>query len=641
MCLVSTACVPFVRCRVWHWLVGRWNALQDAPDKVSITHGNVVQYASNAYLTTLLKNYTTQGLGSHVLWTIRYLVTAAGGDWGRMRQEVASTLCNKDTTVVYCLRAGGAVALALPLWLRPTVQALLERWNAVAGPAAKYTANSSPSASLHLRWWCLRLLKHAQAPFPQGIPVTITKNKGGKKVQEVIVVHPKYFKLTPICKRAAPFITLDNLWVQRVLGLSTLSAHGPNDSVEFDDGEVHDITATLNAIAMASGKKKGRPKTHEHLEDRLHPFRPLELIFGQASTVKRWFKGPRGTTLPFPSTVRTDGVQLHVPIEVLRTVPADVAASLKDGRERKSKDPLALAAQLRRPDGKGEFAEVAAATLLRPNQDALVRPHVGVDPGYILAVAASHGYTITRKDFYHGRMEPRRRTFAPNGGGGGGGGGGDGGAGNVPPPAHRRDFTTSGHSRRSRNNCAPQAVVDGETALSNHPPGVTLTDFDGYLAVYFQHVESHQRWYGSRTQRSARFVRAGRTRAIFARVINGVAPDPLTVVVFGGSYSGRGCMRGDTGGPAPIKALRRAIARQRIEVVVDEFRSTITHSTCGSDLIPRPHDPTGREKFCPTCQVDVPRDIDAARSIDSIWDSNSPADSLVRTGRRPAHLRRP
>ena len=61
---------------------------------------------------------------------------------------------------------------------------------------------------------------------------------------------------------------------------------------------------------------------------------------------------------------------------------------------------------------------------------------------------------------------------------------------NVPPPAHRRDFTTSGHSRRSRNNCAPQAVVDGETALSNHPPGVTLTDFDGYLAVYFQHVES-------------------------------------------------------------------------------------------------------------------------------------------------------
>ncbi len=97
-------------------------------------------------------------------------------------------------------------------------------------------------------------------------------------------------------------------------------------------------------------------------------------------------------------------------------------------------------------------------------------------------------------------------------------------------------------------------------------------------------------------------MRAGRTRAIFARVINGVAraPHPLTVVVFGGSYSGRGCMRGDTvtGAPAPIKALRRAIARQRIEVVVDEFRSTImiTHNTCGTDLIPRPHDPTRTDR---------------------------------------------
>jgi hypothetical protein len=106
--------------------------------------------------------------------------------------------------------------------------------------------------------------------------------------------------------------------------------------------------------------------------------------------------------------------------------------------------------------------------------------------------------------------------------------------------------------------------------------------------------------------------------------------------VFGGSYSGRGCMRGDTGGPAPIKALRRAIARQRIEVVVDEFRSTITHSNCGTDLIPRPHDPTGREKYCPHCQVNVPRDIDAGRSIDSIWDSKDLADSL--DPRRPSRV---
>jgi hypothetical protein len=156
--------------------------------------------------------------------------------------------------------------------------------------------------------------------------------------------------------------------------------------------------------------------------------------------------------------------------------------------------------------------------------------------------------------------------------------------------------------------------VNAEADLKQRPPGASLADFDAYLELYFRYLPEHQRWYGSRTQRSARFVRAGRTRAIFARVINGVAPDPRTVDTFGGSYSGRGSMRGDTGGgPSPVKALRRTIARERLEVVVDEFRSTITHSECGRLL-----ESVGREKFCPHCRVEVPRDIDATRSIESI-----------------------
>jgi len=177
-------------------------------------------------------------------------------------------------------------------------------------------------------------------------------------------------------------------------------------------------------------------------------------------------------------------------------------------------------------------------------------------------------------------------------------------------------------------------VVHGETALSNQPPGVSLTDFDAYLAVYFQHVESHQRWYGSRTQRSMRFVRAGRTRAIYATIIKSIAPDPRTVVVWGGSYDGRGCMRGDTVGPTPVKALRRAFARERIVVVVDEFRSTATHNVCGNALVPRPNDPTGREKYCNHCGMDVDRDVNAGSNMDSVWVSR------VNTGDRPVHLRR-
>ena len=612
-------------------LCGRWNAIANPPAKVAITQQNVMTYATKAYHSTLLKNYTTQALGSHVLWTIRYLTTAAGGNWGMLRRGFAATLCKKDTPVAQCVQAFGDAGA--PPWLLDTVRELLERWDAVSGKSAKYEENTSPSAALHIRWWCLRLLRHAQADFPEGVPVAITKTRGGKEVKEDIVVHPKFFKLTPICKRAAPFITLDNLWAETVLGCETTSAHRPSpkdpDRMVFEDGEVFVIADSLRDLPLL--KKKGRPKKNPGLEDRLQPFKPLELIFGQASVVKRWLRGPRGTNLPFPSTIRTDGVQLHVPVEVPRTVPADVAASLEDGRERKSKDPRALAAQLQSGNGRGEFAEVAAASL-PANANALAHPHVGVDPGYLLPVAASNAYTLAREDFYRGRMEPRRRTFDPGGGGGGGGGAG---AGYVPSPPRASDFTNTGHSRRSRHNCAPRAVVVGETALSNQPPGVTRADFVDYLAVYFQHVESHQRWYGSRTQRSARFVRAGRTRAIFARIINSIAPDPSTVVVFGGSYSGRGCMRGDTGGPTPVKALRRAIARHRVVIVVDEFRTTITHSACGGNLDPQPGDPTGREKYCPACGVNVPRDVDAACSIDSIW------VSLATTGQRPAHLRRP
>ena len=308
---MGASCAVFVVAFV---LVGRWNAVPNPPDKVSVSHTNVLRYASNAYFTTLLKNYTTQALGAHVLWTIRYLTTAAGGNWGQVRQDFAATLCKKDKNVAQCLQA---TAGALPHggWLVDTVHELLQRWNAVAGPTAKYTKDTSPSAALHLRWWCLRLLRHTQGAFPEGIPVVITKKRGREVLEVDIVVHPKYFKLTPICKRAAPFITLDNLWAQRVLGLSTLAAHGPEDpgTMEFDDGETFDIHASLGAIDVpeAPGKKKGRPKTHEHLEDRLDSFRPLGLIFGQASVVKRWLKDPHGGALPFPSTLRTDGVQLH------------------------------------------------------------------------------------------------------------------------------------------------------------------------------------------------------------------------------------------------------------------------------------------------------------------------------------------
>ena len=596
--------VPSQHCML-HFCCGRrWIAIGNNPnDKVPITHPNVLQYAANSYEDVLLKNFTTRALGSHVLWTVRYLATAAQWDWGVLRRDFVATLIKKVMSVGQCLQALAAAGCTAPLSIVITVQELLQRWAAIAGQGAGYTEDTSPSAAVELRDWCLRLLAHVNTKHPGGIVINIKKKKRGAvgpDETQAITVHPKLCRLTPIHHKHAPFITLDNLWAARALGLkpADLLAHTADDPTEmYFEGEDEPLFIH-----------------HKTLE----PFKPLPFLFGQSSTVKKWLRSSTGPvrTIPFPATIKTDGVQLHVPIKVERILPADVAAS--KGAPKKSNDPDALAAQLARPDGHGEFSERALADLVArhglppPGSD---RPSTGVDPGLITVASASNNYEVSPKEFYKGRLQRRRRTFDPGG---------------ARDP---NDFTNSGHSRRSRNNCAPQAVVAAEAALSADPPGATLATYVRHLAVYFKHEQSQRRWYGSRTQRAARFVRAGRTRAIFATITNGIAPDPRTVVMFG-AYAGRGAMRGDTEGPSPLKALRRFIARTRIVIVTDEYNTTATHSACGAHLVPRLNDPTGREKYCPVCEEDVPRDLDAAYSMDSIW------VGYVTLGQRPAHLRR-
>jgi hypothetical protein len=99
-------------------------------------------------------------------------------------------------------------------------------------------------------------LYHTEARHPESFPGTVTKKKWA------ITVHPKLCKLTPICKRAAPFITL-------------CASHG----VQWAQSSLVLGTPGLEAPAA------------------------------------------------LPSTVRTDSVQLHVPIEIRRVVLADVGRS--------------------------------------------------------------------------------------------------------------------------------------------------------------------------------------------------------------------------------------------------------------------------------------------------------------------------
>ena len=78
-------------------------------------------------------------------------------------------------------------------------------------------------------------------------------------------MHPKLCKLTPICKRAAPFITLDNMWAQKALGLGTLEAHPADydDEMVFEEGGASfDIRASIEATPAPRTLPRSRRGAH-------------------------------------------------------------------------------------------------------------------------------------------------------------------------------------------------------------------------------------------------------------------------------------------------------------------------------------------------------------------------------------------
>ena len=157
--------------------------------------------------------------------------------------------------------------------------------------------------------------------------------------------------------------------------------------------------------------------------------------------------------------------------------------------------------------------------------------------------------------------------------------------------------------------------------------------FLDHLSAWLLCAEELATYYGSRTQRTVRLVAAGRKRANLAGVVNRIAPDPHTVVLFGANFFGRTCRTGDVAGPVVVKGIRRALAKQRVVFVVDEFNTTKCHVVCGAVMEADPRD--RHEKWCRTCDAAVDRDTNAARNIKCVWQQR------LRDGRRPVWLQRP
>jgi len=474
---------------------------------VHLVAANSLTYESNAYYSTLLSNYTTCALASHVFWTLRYLFPAHRRALKRAIIQ-HSTAALEDVPIV-CLE-------------------FIKRCHAIQD--AKFSPKTATQALL-LRWECLKRIADVDAVVDE----------------ESRRYHPRRFTLVPTCRKAARFITLDVQWANAALGK-------PRRPPKVGDRSAYD-----NALASLFRLRRSK-------------FR-------------------------FPDTVKSDGVQLHVPYTKL------IVETDKRFRDATCRNPDVFASAT-----TGLFRLEAA------NQLSEMHPGfhnaVGVDPGVRNLVTTSSGVKITRGDFYGRRA--KSVVFDP-------------GTETAPTP----------HSRRIRHGAVPiRIAVMQASFLENKTCTMSVTDaFVTNLEAWLTCAKELQTYYGTRTHRAVRLTRASRGRRSMDRVVNTIAPDPKTIVVFGANFYGRPCRFGDVAGPVVVKGIRRKLAKHRVVVVVDEYNTTKCHLTCGQVMQTALHD--AREKVCGTCGgVAVDRDRNAAENILAVW------RSYVQNRTRPAHLRR-
>lgn len=529
-----------------------WQALYDRDEYgVILLAQNTLTAECNAYYRTLLKNYTRISLSAHTLWALRYRFP-----------EFAHTL----KKIITGRARVGTAALpqaeydALPLYARNRITECFDIVDAKFG-------NETLSRAATFRWRLLDLIDRVERhTIATGRP-QMRQGKHGQMVE----VLPKRFLLVPQASRAARFLTFDKQCARRMLGLPALPA--PGEPAVFAE--------------------------------------PLQLLFS-STRISKWNRQMRigNGGDPFPATVKTDGVQLHIPYT--KTGPAPIGVGKK--ADLRQADGTELRRQLASHHPHGLFTMDAAVGCPIP---AHVQA-VGVDPGIRNLIATSTGVKVTRADYY-GSRKPRT-LFDPG-----------------PLRVDEIQYGNGkGHSRRTRCNRLPRPIHNLQDQLSQHAirsAGRNNDTFVANLEIWLESTKALQTYYGSKEQRGRRLHRSMCGRRTLDKVVDLVAPDPRTVVVFGANFYGRCCRTGDVAGPIPVKAIRRKLAKHRVVVAADEYNTTRLHFTCHGLLEQHPDD--AHEKWCPRCGIAVDRDSNAALNIREVWLSH------VRTGRRPAYLARP
>jgi len=131
----------------------------------------------------------------------------------------------------------------------------------------------------------------------------------------------------------------------------------------------------------------------------------------------------------------------------------------------------------------------------------------------------------------------------------------------------------------------------------------------------------------SRPVADRRFKSYTRRQRMLDAVVECMAPDKKTVLVWGNLYSGAQHQRSAAGMPAPSKKILRHVGERRRVVMSPEYRTTAACSNHQDTFVRLEgvfSKPQGAHrvwrlvhgsKYCPVCRRRVNRDVNAAKNI--------------------------
>ena len=349
----------------WSELIELWRDAGGQSGDLDLRgYPQALTFESQAYLSTLLKNYCHVALRAHVLSSLRFLwpeytraALERAFDWPAARAALPAALA-------------GLIQRCLEIEAMPCKKGTVGQTEREADANGKRPARAA-KAAVDKNKECIEAATRLRMQLLQRMQAVerwrnVKDRKTGAKIR--IRVQPRQFNMFPHARQAGRFVTID-------------------------DRIAHSVLRRVRAETVAT--EKGALRRLFLLESK-----PLAVFERQ-----RYL---------FPHTVKTNGVQANIPYEKyfdgagVAIPPAAMTDALRRTLRRSMADETAESTADFSTATNGLFAQ-ASVPVGVPLSPELV---LGMDPGENNLVATSDGAKVSKEDFYAWRKPCKRAGLA-------------------------------------------------------------------------------------------------------------------------------------------------------------------------------------------------------------------------------------